>query len=675
MDKEEEERILQFLDETLHDDPVSEENNAADHNPYYSGIEDSDDTDADPDYLPSDVSSDSDIDDMLEHPTAEIPIQETGVDLDTIDETVMDTTDNTVMDTVNETIETVITTYCQDYSPPTDIPQVGIIAVTRPQAARPDSPPVPVALPPNVAPGPPPVPHDPHHIVCPNQRMRGKNGHMWSNIPPQATTRAAARNIIHIRPGPTANARNKTIPLNVFSLFFTDDMKDSIIRHTNSAIRRKQVNYANLTSTVSEITREEFDAFLGVLILTAGQKDNHMPSNELFNPEFCGDRYLAVMSCARFDFLVEAIRFDAYETRNERCRQDRFAPIREVWDMFVASCREKYKPGSYITIDEQLLAFRGRCKFRMYIPNKPAKYGIKIVMICDTSSKFMINAMPYLGKGTTPRNIPQAQFFVKELTQCVYGSNRNVTTDNWFTSVPLATQLLGPPINMTLVGTLRRDKPEIPPEMKEPGDRPIGSSMFCFDGHKTMVSYKTKKKKVVLLLSTTHENPAINPRSKKPEIIECYNATKGAVDSLDQMCNNMSCSRKTRRWPLCVFYGMINIMLVNCYVIYVHNMTAQGARPVSRRDFAKALHCELVEPWLQHRNRITTLPKRLRESIANILKVELPAVQPGPQLAQGRKICAFCPSKKRRMTTHFCRRCAKAMCGEHQGKWCEDCTN
>lgn len=37
MDKEEEERILQFLDETLHDDPVSEENNAADHNPYYTG--------------------------------------------------------------------------------------------------------------------------------------------------------------------------------------------------------------------------------------------------------------------------------------------------------------------------------------------------------------------------------------------------------------------------------------------------------------------------------------------------------------------------------------------------------------------------------------------------------------------------------------------------------------
>ncbi|XP_046684376.1 uncharacterized protein LOC124370129 [Homalodisca vitripennis] len=89
---------------------------------------------------------------------------------------------------------------------------------------------------------------------------------------------------------------------------------------------------------------------------------------------------------------------------------------------------------------------------------------------------------------------------------------------------------------MTLVVTLRRNKPEISPEMKETGDRPVGSSMFCFDGHKTMVSYKAKSKRVVLLLSTTHEQPSINPRSKKPEIIECYNATKGTVDSLDQMC-------------------------------------------------------------------------------------------------------------------------------------------
>ena len=62
---------------------------------------------------------------------------------------------------------------------------------------------------------------------------------------------------------------------------------------------------------------------------------------------------------------------------------------------------KSYVPGPHITVDEQLLAFRGKCDFKMYIANKPAKYGIKLVMACNAKSKYMLNAMPYSGKGTT----------------------------------------------------------------------------------------------------------------------------------------------------------------------------------------------------------------------------------------------------------------------------------
>ncbi|GBP57547.1 hypothetical protein EVAR_40075_1 [Eumeta japonica] len=58
-----------------------------------------------------------------------------------------------------------------------------------------------------------------------------------------------------------------------------------------------------------------------------------------------------------------------------------------------------YVPGTNVTIDEQLLAFRGRCKFRMYIPKKPAKYGVKLEMICDSGTKYMIDIPHTLEKG------------------------------------------------------------------------------------------------------------------------------------------------------------------------------------------------------------------------------------------------------------------------------------
>jgi len=35
------------------------------------------------------------------------------------------------------------------------------------------------------------------------------------------------------------------------------------------------------------------------------------------------------------------------------------------------------------TIDETLVVFRGRCPFKMYIPSKPANYGIKVFSLVD----------------------------------------------------------------------------------------------------------------------------------------------------------------------------------------------------------------------------------------------------------------------------------------------------
>jgi len=51
-----------------------------------------------------------------------------------------------------------------------------------------------------------------------------------------------------------------------------------------------------------------------------------------------------------------------------------------------------------VAIDEQLVPFRGRCKFKQYMPSKPAKYGIKIFWLCDSFMPFAIDSIVYLGK-------------------------------------------------------------------------------------------------------------------------------------------------------------------------------------------------------------------------------------------------------------------------------------
>lgn len=50
---------------------------------------------------------------------------------------------------------------------------------------------------------------------------------------------------------------------------------------------------------------------------------------------------------------------------------------------------------------------------------------------------------------------------------------------------------------------------------------------------------------------------------KKPDIITFYNWTKIGVDLVDQLCQNYNVARNTKRWPMDVFYNLLNVAAIN----------------------------------------------------------------------------------------------------------------
>ena len=84
-----------------------------------------------------------------------------------------------------------------------------------------------------------------------------------------------------------------------------------------------------------------------------------------------------------------------------------------------------------------------------------------------------------------------------------------------------------------------------------------------------------KKSKSVVLLSSLHDDAAICDDTGKPQIIEYHNKTKGALDTLNQMCARYTVQRATRRWTMAMFYGVVNVVFVNTFVVYAHNMRKQ----------------------------------------------------------------------------------------------------
>ena len=163
----------------------------------------------------------------------------------------------------------------------------------------------------------------------------------------------------------------------------------------------------------------ELKAFLGCLIMSGVRHDGHLNLDMMFDHKFGVLFYRSLFSLKRFEWLIRTIRFDA---RGERNPADRFSPFRTVWEMFIRNCRRLYVAGPVVTVDEMLAPFRGRVSFRMYIPLKPAKYGVKMFMVNDAKSQYALNAIPYLGRGSVqelsrPENINQGEFYTMELLQ------------------------------------------------------------------------------------------------------------------------------------------------------------------------------------------------------------------------------------------------------------------
>lgn len=94
---------------------------------------------------------------------------------------------------------------------------------------------------------------------------------------------------------------------------------------------------------------------------------------------------------------------------------------------------------------------------------------------------------------------------------------------------------------MTMVGTVRRNKPEFPPALLTTKDRDRFSSKLAFTNPHTLVYYFPKKKKNVLLMTTLHRDAAVSTREdKKPNAVLDYNRNKGGVDNLDKVCYFLS---------------------------------------------------------------------------------------------------------------------------------------
>lgn len=492
------------------------------------------------------------------------------------------------------------------------------------------------------------------------------------NVAPNGTSWAAA----HARTGregqhniftATPGFRRGLHPLSreeAFEIFF-EGCLDIAALYTNLA--GKQIA-RNRGIAWKKIERQEFNAFIGLHLLAGAYKSTHRNTAELWSESDGHPLFRATMSFERFKQIKSALRFDDKRIRD---RNDSLAPIRQVVDTFNASLRANYEPGPFLTMDEQLIEFHGRVKFRRYVPTKPGKYGMLLYWLTEADTSFPLSFLVYNGQETltasekaSSSSIPEA--LTMKLAAPYLDKGRNITMDNYFTSLPLAKRMLGR--KTTIVGTLRGNRREVPEAAKCVRNRKKGDTVHFFHENITLCSYWDKKNKPVLLLSSMHRQPP-NRTEGKSDVVLCYNETKSGVDNLDKLTRTYRSQRKCRRWPYGIYFTLVDVAVIAALKLWTK--TTDETHYVFKKELAKSLCMPLVYRRALLPGLNATVKTAMRLIGVDIARQE----RQETTASQGR--CYLCPRGEDRKSRIKCSVCDNFVCPSHRDNMiaCQSCAD
>ena len=97
-------------------------------------------------------------------------------------------------------------------------------------------------------------------------------------------------------------------------------------------------------------------------------------------------------------------------------------------------------PGKNLCIDESLLLWKGGLRFKKFIPLKRNRFGIKLYMIVDCETGFVLGFVVYTGADTDYQKfyLGVTGDIVAYFLQPYFYKGHVVYIDNWYTSPTLA---------------------------------------------------------------------------------------------------------------------------------------------------------------------------------------------------------------------------------------------
>ncbi len=337
--------------------------------------------------------------------------------------------------------------------------------------------------------------------------------------------------------------------------------------------------------------------------------------------------------------------------------------------------RRYFQPGRNVAVDETLVPFKGRAPFRQYIKNKPRKWGIKLWCLADSVSGYVSCFNVYTGaKDEGPGSLSHRVVVGLLRLSGLAGYGYRIFVDSFFTSVDLFSDLFSN-FGTYACGTLRigrRGVPKIVLSNKPEGlGKERGASVCIQKG--SLVATAWRDRKIVYTLSTFHGDGCgvvsrrvmdggrfTRKEFRCPASAVDYTESMGGVDRADQYARYYLPDRKGLRWNVKLVFYLLQVSVVNSFILMKKSRLHQGTRRLSLLDFV----LDLVDGLLSGRSKVG---KRGRPAIQAVEQRLLNRCMPGrfdkPSWCY---ICSLQCRKglqsKRAQTAFGCLECGKHLC-------------
>jgi Transposase IS4 len=443
----------------------------------------------------------------------------------------------------------------------------------------------------------------------------------------------------HLRSTHQPSSSAKATPMQLLQLFLSPNLMEEFAAHTNAA-----APHGWRPVSVSELY-----AFIGAQVFMG---INPLPQTYLYWDEtFANHTLTSVFSRDRFKQLQRFFRVTAVD--EDSPERDPMPFVRSLAAKLNAIFPQHFTPMLHLTLDEAMVAYKGRAFIKQYIPSKPHKWGYKIYCLC--SEGYLLGFEIYEGKEERKSEMGATYDTVLRMVGPYAGKEYVLSTDSWFTSPTLLDALKEKGIR--LCGSVRKNRKGLP-EIHEDDIKSLKRGEWL-QRQKGDCAFAVWKDQTVMRVLYNHCSPTEVSSLERwgssgnkisigcPRAIQDYFFHSRSVDVLSQLHYAYLIGRKAERcWPRLAWW-LVDVCILNAFKLW----TLRQEKP-SQLAFRISLMNELFDQYHSHR--------RASQAVAHPPKDIPTAKDHYPENTNEKRDCIVCSHRphhrvESRVICHVCK--------------------